>query len=109
MDWENEFPNCSLILGLGDLLPGKGRFHFEAFWPQLDGFQEVVADSWNSVEAKYCPLETPSMKFKALTKALQSWSQKKIGHIKTQLALAKEITHQLEIAQDSRPLSDSEQ
>jgi len=49
------------------------------------------------------------MKFKALTKALQSWSQKKIGHIKTQLALDKEITHQLEIAQDSRPLSDSEQ
>jgi len=122
MDWENEFPNCllqstasmdsdhcPLILGLGDLLPGKGRFHFEAFWPQLDGFQEVVADSWNSVEARYCPLETLSMKFKALTKALQSWSQKKIGHIKTQLALAKEITHQLEIAQDSRPLSDSEQ
>ena len=121
MDWENELPNCllqstasmdsdhcPLILGLGDLLPGKGRFHFEAFWPQLDGFQEVVADSWNSVEARYCPLETLSMKFKALTKALQSWSQKKIGHIKTQLALAKEITHQLEIAQDSRPLSDSE-
>ena len=43
-----------------------------------------------------------------MLKALQSWSQKKIGHIKTQLALAKEITHQLEIAQDSRPLSDSE-
>jgi endonuclease/exonuclease/phosphatase family metal-dependent hydrolase len=44
VDWENEFPNCllqstasmdsdhcPLILGLGDLLPGKGRFHFESF------------------------------------------------------------------------------
>lgn len=89
IDWENEFPNyllqstasmdsdhCPLLLGLSDLLPGKGRFHFESFWPQLEGFQEVVTEAWNSVEARYCPLETLSWKLKALTKALQSWSQK---------------------------------
>jgi len=93
--------HCPLILGLHDHLPGKGRFHFESFWPQLDGFQDVVAQAWGSVEIRFCPLETLSLKFKSLTRALQSWSQKCIGQIRSQFALAKEIIHQLEIAQDS--------
>jgi hypothetical protein len=93
--------HCPLILGLHDHLPGKGRFHFESFWPQLDGFQDVVAQAWGSVEIRFCPLETLSLKFKSLTRALQSWSQKRIGQIRSQFALAKEIIHQLEIAQDS--------
>lgn len=97
--------HCPLILGLRDIIPGKGRFHFESYWPKTDGFQEVVIQSWGLVEASSCPIETLSLKYKALTRALQSWSQKKIGHIKTQLALAKEIIHQLEIAQDGRQLS----
>ena len=114
VDWEDSFPSCllqsiasldsdhcPLILGLNDLLPGKGRFLFASFWPQLDGFQEVVSQAWGAVEARSCPLETLSLKFKALTRALQSWSQKCIGHISAQFSLAKEIIHQLEIAQDS--------
>jgi hypothetical protein len=73
VEWENEFPNCllqssasmdsdhfPLILGLGDLLPGKGRFHVESFWPQLNGFQEVVAKTWNCAEVRFCPLENLS-------------------------------------------------
>jgi exonuclease III len=80
IEWENLFPNCvlqsaasqdsdhcPLILGLNDLLRGKGRFHFAFFWPRLDGFQEVVAQAWGSVETRPCPLETLSLKFKFLT------------------------------------------
>ena len=48
------------------------------------------------------------MKFKAVTKSLQSWSEKGVGRTTTQLALAREILHQLEIAQDSRQLSHEE-
>jgi exonuclease III len=64
VDWEQTFPNCllqsaasqdldhcPLILGLNDINKGKRRFHFEAFWPRLDGFQEVVASAWASVPA----------------------------------------------------------
>lgn len=56
--WEALFPDCvlqsgasfvsdhcPLILGLSVRLNGKKRFHFESFWTQLDGFQEVVSDS----------------------------------------------------------------
>ena len=39
---------------------------------------------------------------------MQSWSDKKIGHINSQLVLAREILHQLEIAQDARVLAAGE-
>ena len=121
MEWENLFPSCllqstasmdsdhcPLIIGLNDMLPGKGRFHFASFWPKLEGFHEVVGQAWGSVEARACPLETLSLKFKCLTRALQNWSKKCIGNIGAQLGIAREIIHQLEIAQDSRQLSEGE-
>jgi hypothetical protein len=74
---------------LSDLRLGKRRFHFEAFWPSIEGFSEEVAAAWGSVQAMPCPIETLALKFRALTRALQSWSQRKVGHIKSQLLLAK--------------------
>lgn len=65
---------------------------------------ETVDIAWGSVQQRHCPLETLSLKLKAATKGLQSWSQKKVGHLKSQLAMAKEVVHQLEITQDCRPL-----
>jgi hypothetical protein len=34
--------HCPLLLGLNDVKPGRKRFHFEAFWPKIDGFLEAV-------------------------------------------------------------------
>jgi hypothetical protein len=45
------------------------------------------------------------LKFKGTARALQGWSSKKVGHIESQLHLAREMIHQLEIAQDGRILS----
>jgi len=52
IEWETLFPNCllqsaasqdsdhcPLVLGLNDMLPGMGRFHFASFWPRLVVFQ----------------------------------------------------------------------
>jgi len=33
-------------------------FHFESFWPQLDGFQEAVEMAWQSVQSSACPFDT---------------------------------------------------
>lgn len=49
-----------------------------------------------------------SKKFRAVAKSLQSWSHKKVGHVNSQLSLAREILHMLEIAQDNRNLTDQE-
>jgi hypothetical protein len=53
-------------------------------------------------------LLTLSAKLKATTRGLQGWSEKKVGHVASQLELAKELLHQLDIAQDSRVLSSTE-
>jgi hypothetical protein len=118
VDWDGLFPNhllqsaasedsdhCPLILGLNSMCSGKRQFHFESFWPKLEGFQDVVLEAWNSVSERSCPFLTFDLKLKSTAKALQGWSAKKVGHVSSQLALAREILHQLEIAQDSRLLS----
>jgi exonuclease III len=59
-DWEQLFPDClllssssdgsdhcPLLLGLHDNKKGKMRFHFEAYWTKVAGFQEVVSEAWN--------------------------------------------------------------
>jgi hypothetical protein len=55
-----------------------------------------------------CPLQRLTDKFKRLARDLQSWGQWKTGHVRWQLQTAREIVHQLEIAQDSRLLSPQE-
>ena len=120
-DWEDTFPDCilqsqasqisdhcPLLLGLREGNRGKRRFHFESFWTKFPDFHETVAQSWEQLVSASCPMEQIAMKLKRLTKALQSWSKKQVGHVKTQLGLAREILHRLEIAQDSRTLTPEE-
>lgn len=64
--------------------------------------------AWTSVPPTACPFDTLSKKFRATVKGLQSWSNKKVGHVNSQLGLAREVLHQLEIAQDARSLSSQE-
>jgi hypothetical protein len=119
IDWEDIFPNCllqstasddsdhcPLLLGLHDNLRGRRRFHFESFWPKLEGFHEAVASAWNSIPSGACPFITLEKKFCAVTKSLQTWSSRTVGQLSMQLALAREILYQFEIAQDSPQLSE---
>jgi exonuclease III len=120
-DWEEQFPDsllqssatddsdhCPLLLGLHDFSRGKGRFHFQAFWTKMEGFQDVVTQAWASVPAGPCPLITLAKKLKTTARCLQSWNDKKVGKIKLQLEMARELLHQLEVAQDNRSLSPAE-
>lgn len=115
LDWEDMFldcllqssasddsDHCPLILGLRDSITSKRRFHFESFWTSMEGFQESVAAAWSSVQPHPCLVYTLSLKFKATARVLPSWSQKKIGHLSSQLAMAKEIIHPFDITQDSK-------
>jgi hypothetical protein len=56
-----------------------------------------------------CAVEGLFLKLQHLSKDLQRWGQRKVGNIKLQLEMAKEILHRLEVARDSRELSDSEE
>jgi hypothetical protein len=67
-----------------------------------------VASAWASVLAGPCPLLALFAKLKATARGLQSWSDKKVGHITSRLELAKELLHQMDIAHDNRDLSADE-
>lgn len=120
-DWEQTFPDCllqSTAAGISDHCPllltmrnnlrGKPRFHFEAFWPKLDGFQETVLNAWSSQTTITNPMERLDAKLRATSWAFQAWSQKKVGNVKNQLEQARELLHRLDIAQDHRGLSAEE-
>jgi hypothetical protein len=79
--------HCPLVLGLRDGIRSKHRFHFESYWTKLPGFYDVVEASWNESVPSICALEHISIKLKCLTRALQSWSQRQVGHIKTEHAI----------------------
>jgi hypothetical protein len=72
------------------------------------GFQGVVQEAWSSVSKKSCRFLTLKLKLKSVARGLQIWSDRKVGNVKSQLALAREILHQLEIAQNSKELSAAE-
>lgn len=74
----------------------------------MEGFLHEVECSWGKPVAATCPLQLLSIKLGRLSRDLQSWSQNKLGSVKLQLGYAKEIIHRLEIAQDSRELSNEE-
>jgi hypothetical protein len=84
VEWEQLFPNCLLqsaasedsdhcllLLGLDDIKPGKPRFHFESFWPKIEGFMHTVEEAWNSVLGSSCPFDVLSRKLKSTARKLQ--------------------------------------
>jgi hypothetical protein len=77
--------HCPLLLGLHEFTLGKRRFHFDSFWPWLEGFLEEMARSWEQPLDVVCPLQVLADKFKRLSCHLQAWSQRKVENIKEQL------------------------
>ncbi|WVZ64648.1 hypothetical protein U9M48_014142 [Paspalum notatum var. saurae] len=120
-EWEEIFPDaalqsasssvldhCPLVLDLKVCTLGKRRFHFENFWPKLPSFEDAMKQNWEAPIYSSCAVERLFLKLQCLSKGLQKWSQRKVGNVKTQLAMAKELLHQLEIARDSHALSHGE-
>jgi len=56
-----------------------------------------------------CAVERLFLKLQRLSKGQQKWGQRKVGNIKLQLKMAKEILHRLEIERDSRELTGNEE
>jgi hypothetical protein len=122
LDWEELFPYCFLEALSSDisnhcpilmhsnavLIKSKPKFHFESYWLKFDDYLDAVQRGWQ------CPVHVLDL-FRRLdcllrnvAKELQSWVDRKIGNIKEQLLLTKEVVLQLERAQDRRELSPEE-
>jgi hypothetical protein len=74
----------------------------------MDGFQELVQDIWNKPVASTQPLKRLHVKLSRVAKGIRRWRKEKIGDLRLQLALVKEILLQLEAAQEHRALTQEE-
>jgi exonuclease III len=121
VEWDDRFPDaaltarssslsdhCPIHLSTASVVRGKRRFRFERFWTKLQGFHDLVANSWTDPSASADPLLRLSHKLQCLSRDLRRWSLSKVGSIKDQLLVAHEIILQLDAAQDERRLSDDE-
>ena len=122
VDWFAAFPvhclralssdcsdHCPLLLLLDSRPRVKKRFRFESFWASLPDFLEVVAAAWATLVLGVDAFRVVDVKLRAVAKALQAWSAGRIGSVRLQLALAREVVLRLDEAQESRVLSPREQ
>jgi hypothetical protein len=100
--------HCPLLLDCTTQSGGRKRFQFERFWLRLDGFDEVVKSAWEVVQGDTDPFRRLTAKLKLTARRLMSWSDKKVGSIKLQLMLAREVVLRLDMAMESRQLTPDE-
>ena len=113
LDWDTLFPNAHLR-GLGSEAPdhcalllqtnmghmSKARFHFEVFWPKFEDYDEFIVQAWKRPTVACDPLTRLDLMLRNLVRQLQSWSETRIGQIKTQLLMARELVLWLDYAQE---------
>jgi hypothetical protein len=95
---------CPLLLVVSAVPWPKKRFFFEPHWVKLPGFLEVVESAWSATVLLADPCRVLDYKLRNVARALKSWSDKTIGSVRLQLALAREVILRFEVAQESRPL-----
>ena len=69
---------------------------------------EAVSRGWKCPDTVHDPFRRLDEFFRRTARELQSWSAKQVGHIKTQLLVAREVILRLEQEQDRRQLSELE-
>lgn len=75
---------------------------------RIDGFEEAVKGAWDCQLPRADPCHVLDHKLRRTARALQSWSMKSIGSVRSQLFMARELIAQLDKAQEDRLLTDDE-
>lgn len=97
--------HCPLLLQLQCCVWPRRRFRFESFWVKLPGFIDVVAAAWGPSLLHADPCRNLDYKLRNTARALRSWSMRRIGSVKLQLAVARETVLKLDQAMERRQLS----
>jgi len=71
----------------------------------MEGFQDLVHNSWNRPVASALPIKRLHIKMARVAKAIKRWKKHKIGDTRIQLTIVKEVLLQLEAAQEHRVLT----
>ncbi|XP_066323308.1 uncharacterized protein [Miscanthus floridulus] len=117
-DWLVAYPNhmlkalstdcsdhCPLLLVSNAVPWAKKRFRFEPHWIKIPGFLDVAALACSGTLIHADPCRILDHKLRNVAKALKSWSDKRLGSVRLQLALAREVILRFDVAQEMRALS----
>lgn len=121
VDWDELFPHahlrglgsdasdhCPLLLQMNLSAIRRARFHFEIFWIEFDDYEQTVNTAWRTPTHAQDPFLRLDGLLRNLVRELQRWSATKVGDVKAQLLMARELIRQLDTAQETRQLSDEE-
>jgi len=100
--------HCPLMLSS---LAGPRRprpFRFENYWTRIPGFLDEVRKVWQRPSPHSQPIRILHYKLSCTAQHLRKWSQSILSDAKKKLFMALEVIKRLEIAQESRTLSDDE-
>jgi hypothetical protein len=96
--------HCPILLQLNVVFGSKRRFRFESFWTKLPGFFDLVTAAWACSLTQADPFRLLDYKFRLLAKELKRWSCSKIGSIRLQLTMAREVILRFDEEQERRAL-----
>ena len=74
----------------------------------MDGFNDVVRQAWDCNLSNIDACRVLDFKLRRTAKALKSWSMRNVGSVRLHLFMAREIIAQLDVAQESRDLTDDD-
>jgi exonuclease III len=100
--------HCPLLMQGHSSVNFYRGFRFESFWPQIEGFNEVVHQAWNSTVNTDDAILRLHVKMTCSAKALLAWRRNTVGNFKVQMAIIQIILTLLEKAQEIRQLSSEE-
>ena len=108
MDWEELFPNAHLQ-GLGS----DASDHCPLLLHKSNGVlaqvrEDTVMRTWRRPDNHMDPLLRLDDMLRGMVKELQRWSSTRIGEIRSQLLMARELVLRLDTAQEQRQLSPEE-
>lgn len=121
VQWMQAFPNhhlrslssdssdhVPLLLVLNSQPWAVPRFRFEQFWTKVNGFLDVVSEGWGQTNVTIDACKDVDIKLRALAKSLSSWRATHVGNVAFQLAAARAIIYEFDVAQESRQMSAGE-
>jgi hypothetical protein len=100
--------HAPIHLSLSAAFRPKRRFKFEAFWLNLEGFDEALREAWVCDPGIVDPFRRLDALFRNAAEYFQAWGERKVGNIKLKIAMANTLILRFDVAQESRTLSHAE-
>jgi hypothetical protein len=76
--------------------PTTKRFRFEAIWPKFLGYLNAVKEGWRNTLQNANTCRILDFKLGNTAKSFKRWSQKFVGSVRLQLAVANEVVFHLD-------------